>query len=321
MYIPVFAYWLWCGLKARAIFYLSAANPGFEYGGIIGSSKKAILDKIPSVLVPTGILISNSEPIEEIFVRMQERGLNFPVVVKPDIGERGFRVELVHNKDDLRHYLADNDDILIIQEYIDLPMELGIFYYCLPNEDKGSVSSVVLKGLLSITGDGKLSLRQLMTTNERAKLQIDRLDDIGNIDLNYIPRKNEDILLEPIGNHNRGTTFLDGNYLISQQLIDVMDRISHKIEGFYYGRYDVRCKDQEALYNGDFKIMELNGSVSEPAHIYSPGFPLLKGYRILYHHWRILYKISRMNHKNGVPYMSFRTGLDALRKSRFTRKD
>ena len=320
VYIPVFAYWLWCGIKARAIFYLSAANPGFEYGGIIGSSKKAILDKIPTEFVPTGLLIASTDSIEDILINMQEVGLQFPVVVKPDVGERGFRVELIHHETELQLYLTDNEDTLIMQEYIDLPMEVGVFYYRLPNEDKGTVSSIVLKGLLSVTGDDTLSIRQLMMKNERAKLQINRLTETGNIDLGYIPRKNEKILLEPIGNHNRGTSFLDGNYLINQKLIDFMDGLSHHIEGFYYGRYDLRCQDEEALYKGDIKVMELNGSVSEPAHIYSPGFPLLEGYRILYHHWRILYKISRMNHKNGVPYMSFRTGLAALRKSRFTRK-
>ena len=321
MYIPVFAYWLWCGLKARAIFYLSAANPGFEYGGIIGSSKKTILDKIQTELVPKGLLIATRDSILEILIGMQGAGLRFPVVLKPDVGERGFKVELIRNEDELQLYLTDNEDILIMQEYIDLPMEVGVFYYRLPNEDKGTVSSVVLKGLLSVTGNDKLSIRQLMMTNERAMLQINRLAEAGNIDLDYIPQRNEKILLEPIGNHNRGTTFLDGNYLINQQLIDVIDKISKNIEGFYYGRYDLRCQDEEALYNGEIKVMELNGSVSEPAHIYSPGFSLLEAYRILYHHWRILYKISRMNHKNGEPYMSFSAGLAAFRKSRFTRKD
>lgn len=320
VYIPVFAYWLWCGLKARAIFYLSAANPGFEYGGIIGSSKKAILDKIPSELVPTGIIISPSDSIENITSSMQEVRLKFPVVIKPDVGERGFKVELIRNEEELRDYLAGNEDRLIMQEYIDLPMEAGIFYYRLPNENKGTVSSVVLKGLLTVTGDGKSNIRELMMKSERARLQISRLAVVDNIDLSSVPDNDEEIILEPIGNHNRGTTFLDGNHLINQKLIDIIDEISNNIEGFYYGRYDLRCKDEEALYKGDIKVMELNGSVSEPAHIYSPGFPLLEGYRILYHHWRVLYKISKMNHKNGVPYMSFRTGLRALRKSRFNRK-
>jgi hypothetical protein len=321
IYIPVYAYWLWCGLKARAIFYLSAANPGFEYGGTIGSSKKAILDKIPAELVPIGVIINPKDSVDIILDRMREEQLLFPVVVKPDVGERGFKVELIHNQKDLADYLIDNKDTLIMQEYLDMPLEAGIFYYRLPNEDKGTVSSVVLKGLLTITGDGKHSIRELMLENERAKLQIDRLAESSTLNLNQIPSKGENMILEPIGNHNRGTTFLDGSYLINQQLIDIIDSTSKNIEGFFYGRYDLRCKDEEALYNGDFKVMELNGSVSEPAHIYSPGFPLIEGYRVLYHHWRILYKISRMNHKKGVPYMSFRTGLKAFRKSRFTRKD
>jgi len=317
--MPIFIYWLWCGLKARAIFYLSAANPGFEYGGVIGASKKSILDKFPPQYIPKGILINPSEGVRIADEIMQNAGLSYPVVVKPDIGERGFKVELVTNETELAQYLANSNDQLIVQEYIDLPMEAGIFYYRLPNEPKGTVSSVVLKGLLTVTGDGTSSIKELMMKNERARFQISRLSTAGRVDLSAIPQKDENILLEPIGNHVRGTAFLDGCYLINEQLNEVIDNLSKGIDGFYYGRYDLRCKDEQALYNGEFKIMELNGSASEPAHIYSPGFPLLKGYKVFFHHWRILYKISKINHAQGVPYMSFATGLKALRKSRFTR--
>jgi hypothetical protein len=208
---------------------------------------------------------------------------------------------------------------VIMQEYIDLPMEAGIFYYRMPNENKGTVSSVVLKGLLAVTGNGKSSIYELMMDFPRAKLQIDRLREVGVLDLERIPEEEEKVVLEPIGNHNRGTAFLNGNYLINQKLIEIIDELSNSIDKFYYGRYDVRCQDEEALYRGEFKVIELNGSASEPAHIYAPGFPLLKAYQVLFHHWRILFEISRMNHKNGVPYMSFKTGWGALKKSRFAR--
>jgi D-alanine-D-alanine ligase-like ATP-grasp enzyme len=269
--------------------------------------------------VPNSRLINEKDSLKVVLNKMTEAHLSFPVIVKPDIGERGFKVELVHNEDELQQYLATNKDTYIIQEYIDLPIEAGIFYYRLPDEDKGTVSSVVLKGLLTVVGDGKSSINDLMMDNERARLQIKRLQEVSVIDLAKIPEKNEKVMLEPIGNHNRGTVFLDGNYLINQKLIDIIDRISKNIDEFYYGRYDVRCQDEEALYRGEFKIMELNGSASEPAHIYAPGFPLLKAYQVLFHHWRILFKISRINHKNGVPYMSFKTGWGALQKSRFAR--
>jgi hypothetical protein len=319
VYIPIFAYWLWCGIKTKAIFYISAANPGFEYGGIIGASKKAILDKFPPELVPLSILIVQSDLVQDILAKMEGAGLCFPVIVKPDIGERGFNVELVRNEHELTNYCAKSNDNLIVQEYVDLPVEAGVFYYRCPNEKRGIVSSVVLKGLLKVIGDGSSTIQGLMQINERARLQITRLKRVGIIDLQSIPAMNEEVLLEPIGNHVRGTTFLDGCYLIDDKLNETFDAISKSIDGFYYGRFDLRCADEESLATGNFKVLELNGSASEPAHIYSPGFPLLKGYRILFKHWRILYDISLMNHKLGVPYMSFRTGLRALKKSRFAR--
>jgi len=33
-------------------------------------------------------------------------------------------------------------------------------------------------------------------------------------------------LLEPIGNHNRGTKFLDGNHLINSELLNFFDALS-----------------------------------------------------------------------------------------------
>jgi hypothetical protein len=320
VYIPIFAYWLWCGIKARAIFYISAANPGFEYGGIVGASKKAILDKFPSELVPQAILIEKSDAVSNILVKMEASGLCFPVIVKPDIGERGFNVELVSNETELTNYLSKGSDRLIMQEYVNLPVEAGVFYYRFPDQEKGEVSSIVLKGLLKVTGDGNSSIKELMLKNDRAKLQILRLESVGIVDLESIPELYEEVLLEPIGNHVRGTTFLDGCHLINDKLIDTFDTISKSIDGFYYGRFDIRCADEASLAEGNYKVLELNGSASEPAHIYSPGFPLFEGYKILFKHWRILYKISVMNHKLGVPYMSFRTGLKALKKSRFTKQ-
>ena len=126
VYIPIFAHWLWCGIKARAIFYLSAANPGFEYGGIVGASKKAILDKFPTELLPKAILVESSNSSADILTKMTESKLEFPIVAKPDVGERGFNVELVNNEQELNQYLVNSSDQLIIQEYIDLPLEAGL---------------------------------------------------------------------------------------------------------------------------------------------------------------------------------------------------
>ena len=320
VYIPVFIYWLWGGLRTRNIFWINAANPAFEYGGIVGDSKKAILDLIPAQYVPITIMAKKGESVKSIYSKIKSAGLGFPIIIKPDVGERGFRVALVSSYRELVYYLSDIKENYLVQEFLDMPVELGVFYYRMPNnDDSGVVSSVVLKALLKVIGNGKLSIQELMQKDPRAAQQIERLRQEDKVDLARVPLINEEVLLEPIGNHVRGTAFLDATYMINEKLHKVFDELSKQIDGFYYGRYDIRCSSIENLYDGDFKIMELNGSASEPAHIYSPNFPLFKGYKTLLHHWRILFKICRINHKKGVPYLSFKSAMQALKKSRLTK--
>ena len=108
-----------------------------------------------------------------------------------------------------------------------------------------------------------------------------------------------------IGNHCLGTKFLNANHLINDQLTAVFNKISHEIDGFYFGRYDLRCPSLSDLYEGkNIKIMELNGAGAEPAHIYQPGFSILEGWQVLLYHWHILYEISILNHKKGVAYLT-----------------
>ena len=62
----------------------------------------------------------------------------------------------------------------------------------------------------------------------------------------------------------------------------------------------------------DFKIIEVNGVNSEPAHIYEPSYSLLKAYRDIFHHMEIIYEISEMNLALGyktVPLKKFASGI------------
>jgi hypothetical protein len=318
VYIPVYAYWLWLGARAGTIFFFSAANPFMRYGGILGGSKKEILDHIPHEYQPITCLLTKEATATEVLSVMQSNGLRFPIIMKPDIGERGHKVELIKNESHIETYLGSVTTPVMVQEFINLPVEVGVFYYRFPDKKQGEISSVVIKELLTVTGDGEHSLAELIGAKARAKLQLNRLAGILKDKINAIPEAGAEVLLEPIGNHNRGTAFLNGSHLINDQLRVVFDELSWKIKGFHYGRFDLRCASIAALNRGEFKIMELNGAASEPAHIYSPGFSIIEGYRSLFHHWKVLFNISRANHRNGVKYMSFKTGMEALAKSRLT---
>jgi hypothetical protein len=157
-----------------------------------------------------------------------------------------------------------------------------------------------------VTGNGHSSLGELILTNDRAILQWESLKIKYADSLHKVLPFGKKITLVAIGNHCLGTKFLNANHLITPELTAIFDRISLGIEGFYYGRYDLRCTNLDDFYQGkNIKIMELNGAGAEPAHIYDPSFSIWEGWKVLLHHWHILYKISTRNHQNGVPYMRF----------------
>jgi len=305
VYAPIFIYWIWLSIKARSFFYFTASNPGIENGGMLGESKKKILDLIPKELQPGYILCSPSEDIESILYRINKNNIKYPFICKPDIGERGWMVSKISNKKQLIDYCQKIKVDFLIQGYIDEPLEMGVFYYRYPNSEKGKVSSIVIKEMLTVQGDGNTTLKDLILKSDRAKLQWDILKEKYKTQLNHVLNRGEEMQLVGIGNHCRGAKFLNGNYLINDQLNAVFDKISSNVEGFYFGRYDLRVNSHDDLYQGKLKIMELNGAGSEPAHIYNPKFSLWRAYRVLFHHWKVLYEISVENHKKGVKYLSF----------------
>ena len=316
IYAPIFFYWLWLSLRARSFFFFSASNPGIENGGMLGESKFDIHKLIPSSFVPTTILMDSESTSEDVIRQMEKYHLDFPIILKPDIGERGWRVEKISDTNELKEYIDSNKIDFLLQEYVDLPLELGIFYYRYPNSTSGAITSVVKKKMLSVVGDGTLTVEQLMLSQPRARLQLGTFREHLPELLDQVPDQGTHLELMPIGNHCRGTTFLDFNEIITPDLVVEFDKLSQQIPGFYFGRFDIRCRSVEALQNGDFIILELNGAGSEPGHIYQPGARLLDAYKSLFFHWKTLFGISRMNNRNGNPYPSTREGLEAIRRLR-----
>jgi hypothetical protein len=62
--------------------------------------------------------------------------------------------------------------------------------------------------------------------------------------------------------------------------------------------------------------LEYNGCGAEPNHIYDAGLTVWQAYRVLLHHWHMLYKISSFNHQKGHLYWPLRKGWRFLREAR-----
>ena len=305
-YLPVLPYWVYLSIKNKSLAYFSVANPGIELGGFFGESKSDILNLIDKNYLPKSIEVYNLDSIA-VIQSLTEKNISYPIIAKPDIGERGNDVAKINSDEELIYYNVNSNSKYIIQEFINYDIELGVLYSRLPNSENGKVTSITLKEFLNVTGDGKSTIKELMQKNTRARFQIERLSNEMGENIHKILKADEKVILEPIGNHCRGTRFIDNNFLINEKLDHVFDKICLPINGFYYGRFDLKVKSIDDLYNGcNIKIMELNGASSEPGHIYdATKSSLYRAYTDLLTHWKRLADVSNGNIMKGYKPVPF----------------
>jgi hypothetical protein len=169
------------------------------------------------------------------------------------------------------------------------------------------ITSITKKKFLSVKGDGKSTLRKIISKNIRAIGHKTKLKRKLKSQWNSVIPKDREILLEPIGNHNRGTEFINANSLISKDLENVISWVVSHIPDFYYGRIDLKTKSIDALLNKDLKVLEINGVNSEPSHIYDTKTKIKDAYKDLFWHMDMMFKISQQNRKTkGLKTASFR---------------
>ncbi len=318
VYAPVYFYWFWLCLKARSFFFFNTSNPSIVNGGFLMESKKAIYDIIPDVYYPATLFFRVGTTSGDVLDRIRQRQLRFPLVGKPDIGMQGLSVKKLETENDLIEYSLGSKVDFLIQEFVPFKNEVGIFYYRYPNEMKGHISGIVSKEFVSVTGDGVLTITELLKKDKRYVLQLKVLKKTYGVTLNKILPVGEEFVLVPYGNHIRGAKFVDASHLIDQQLTNSIDAVCRQVRGFYYGRMDIRYNTWEELREGkSFSIIELNGAGSEPTHIYDPKHSIFFAWKEIVRHLNILWKISTMNHRQlKRPYMKIRVGLQMLRDNK-----
>jgi len=280
-------------------------------------SKKEVYDLIPFEYYPATLFFKASSSTQDILALIKQRNLKYPLIGKPDIGMKGMMVKKLENEKELLSYVTNSKVDFLIQEYIPFKNEIGIFYYRYPNEEKGYISGIVKKELLAVTGNGVSTVEQLLLKNKRAVLQLPVLRKTEKDKMNIVLKKDEEFIVVPYGNHVRGAKFLDDSRLIDEELTKTIDSICKKVDGFYFGRLDICYNDWEELKQGkNFSIIELNGSGSEPTHIYDPRHSVFWAWKEIAKHWKILYRVSKLNHQlQNTPYMTTRMGLDMFKQN------
>ena len=325
-YPPVICYVIYLGIKFRGLTLFTSANPGIQEGGFVGESKYAILSALNDTsgdAVPlTGLLqIDGSSLFHRARQFMIQNSLNYPVVLKPDAGERGFKVSVIRSNAELGDYLQCATNDVIIQQHVP-GHEFGVFYYRHPNEQTGRIFSITRKLFPAVVGDGVNTLETLLLEDKRAVSMAHTYFDSQRQRLFDIPAAGESVQLIEIGTHCRGSIFLDGDDIKTPALEAAIDQVAQGFDGFYFGRFDIRIPSLEDFRNGtNFKIVELNGVTSEATNIYDPKNSIFAAYKVLFHQWRIAFEIGAENRRRGYSPTSLQQLLKLALRNIFTKRE
>ncbi|HRI20270.1 MAG TPA: hypothetical protein PLA68_04930, partial [Panacibacter sp.] len=296
VYGPIYLYWVWLGIKSRSFFFVNAANPTITNGGFLMESKNEIYNLIPKKYYPVTVFLLKGTSTEEALIQMKNADIQFPFIAKPDIGGRGRMVCKINNEAELGAYINTVKENFLLQQMVQWQQEAGIFYYRFPNEENGHISGIVAKEFLTVTGDGKHTILELLQQEKRFILQIPELQKVYGTRLQQVLQPTQQQVLVPYGNHARGSKFLDAGNKIDAALTETIDAVCKQIPGFYFGRMDIKFNTWEELKQGkNFSIIELNGSGSEPTHIYDPKHSIFFAWKEIIRHWRLLQRICAIN--------------------------
>lgn len=307
IYPPVLIYLVYLAYRHKRWCLFTNSNPAIASSGFVFDSKGDILDLLRTDPQQAQKLASyirlpyrgNDTRHELLENWMKENQLTYPIVLKPDEGERGQGVAIIRSAEQAKTYLQQCCEEVIGQRFISGP-EFGVYYLRFPDQPKGQIISLSQKHQQFITGDGESMIEDLILADDRGAAMFDYYKNKFALQLTDIPTNGEKIALAEIGTHCRGALFTDDRSLITPAMEHSIDALSQSFDGFHIGRYDIRVSSIAEFQAGNgIQVRELNGVTAQPAHIYQPGFPLIGAWKALIHQWQSAVECGRKNLTRG----------------------
>jgi CBS domain-containing protein len=305
--VPMLTQWLWLSAKYRSITLPSSANPSIVTGGMVGEGKMDYFhimgEQAMAFVTPTAcVTCLGVQSLDEVLQAMAREGIDWPVVVKPNLGWCGFGVRKVDGLGEMRAYLRvfPKGEQLVIQDCLDDPGEAGIFYMRHPDEPSGHIIGMLLRQFPRVVGDGVHTVADLMAADARAcRLGSDGASEPG-CDLAAVPAAGEVVRLATVASTRVGGLYRDGSALVTQELTAEINRIASDMKDFYVGRFDVKYTQIEALRAGHgFRIIEVNGAGSEAVHAWDPELTLRQAFGMVFAKQRRLFAIGDAMRQRG----------------------
>ena len=127
--------------------------------------------QLPPGSYPKTIYVSPALAVDQIPLS----DFSFPIAVKPDVGMMGFMFRKIKDLQELKNYHARMPVDYIIQDFVDYPIEVSVFYYRFPKDKKGTITGFLRKDYLQVTGDGTSTLWELISAYSRVRFKLDEM--------------------------------------------------------------------------------------------------------------------------------------------------
>lgn len=323
-------------LLALSIRHLSltlptAADPALEAGGLWGESKAQGLSLFgpgaAGFLAPCVEFRREATDTEEALGKALEvlstAGIDFPIVAKPDRGYQGWGVRALRDAEDLRDYLdkVSPGVEMLLQKMIAYGGETGIFYVRNPGESRGRICSMALTYAPHVFGDGRRTLAELVEADGVLRKNAPVYRERNAASWEAVVPEGEVFVLTNARSARLGAVYRDSTDLVTPALEDAIEAIAREVPEFHFGRFDIRFRSLEELWEGrGFIVVELNGAGAEMLHLWDGRKGLIDAYRTLWWQYRTLFSIASAMRRRGHRPTGLRTMIRLQRKQEQLRK-
>jgi hypothetical protein len=307
-HIPALLQGALLGVLKGNINWFVRANPALSWGGMFDSPKSELLNRLKDENKPKSHCIPFDSALPEL-----PMGFSFPVILKPDTGERGRLVsKIVDYEAWLAYWHKAPLGNYLVQEFVHFGFEFGVFVV---REAAGDfrIHSLTWKLPLGVVGDGVSRLEELLNQHPRARRFKTFWPEIDAATRRKILGAGEWFPLHFSGNHSRGATFLDARTQLSPAMELAINELLAGLDGFDYGRLDVMVEQPEMLTVArKIKVLEINGANAEPAHVYDPASWWLRGLLEHLRFQRMMWVVACRNLDRGAKGAGLRQTWQAL---------
>ena len=313
--VPMAAQWLWLSLRYGSLSLPSAADPSIAIGGLVGESKIDYYDQVePGLrqwLARTAAIACGPTAAQDARAALVRLGLSFPVIAKPDIGWCGFGVRRLDDAAALDAYVEayPAGETFLLQEYLDLPGEAGVFYVRWPEQPAGRLLSLTVRHPPHVVGDGVSSVRALVSRDDGLRGRSALYQDLARV-----PARGQIVPLSTVWSFRMGGGYEASSGAITPALEETLDAIAASMPNLHVARFDIRFASASSLARGDFRIIEINGAGSEAIEFFDPSVPFFAAYRGILAKQAMVFAIAARNRDRGFAPCGWRALLAAFRR-------